>query len=413
MSKFKKNHQFHMERLEDRRLMAGDIEAFFGAPGTLFIREAAGHVGGEQSVQVSLLENGKVRVQGVTTPSNPQGSKVNGSHDPVEFQVSGFMNLDVNLGSGRDLVHVIGLGSQQQNFSRVGNLKIDVASPTDNPNDADLVLVDKATVLGKLDVITGSGRDIVRVDNSFVGNEMTIRAGTANSATTDVDDVLVNGVRVDRSLLITTGENNDVVSVKNMNLPRGDQGGHITIDTGNGADVINVGSVPVVVPVGVQPPVFGPVTAAGGLHVKAGTDAQNDIDNVRIADAFFDQHIVVELGNGNDNLEMVNAFAKKSISLAGQSGDDTMNVREVEALDGFFASMGAGNDLLNMTFVKSQRMTLDGGAGTNDRLSRGQNPGIPSETITGWETINGMPVLQPKQISPKINVNGLPTLQPR
>lgn len=408
MSKFNKNHRFHMERLEDRQMMAGDFDAFLGAPGTLFIREADGSVGGNQTVVVSVLPDGRVRVEGGGTPSNPTGSSVNGQFAPVEFAVSGFINIDMDLGGGQDQVIVFGTVSGQ-NTPRVNNLKINTLSPSDNPNDADTVEVMGITVLGNLDVNTGAGRDMVRVHNSLVAQNMTIRAGTVNPAgLTDRDDVIVDGTRVDRSLLITTGESNDAVTLKNVNLPRGDQGGHITVDTGNGADAINVGSVPVVVPIGGQLANFGPVTAAGGLHIKAGTDLQNDVDTVRIQDAFFDQHIVVELGNGNDNLNMVHALAGTSITLAGQKGNDTMNVTEVEALDGFFAFMGEGDDLLNMTFVKAQRMTLDGGVGTNDRLSRGQNPGIPSETITGWETINGKRTVQ-GSILPKIA--GLPPLQ--
>jgi hypothetical protein len=409
MSKFSQNHRFHMERLENRQMMAGDFDAFFGAPGTLFIREAAGSVGGNQTVVVSILPDGKVRVEGGGTPSNPTGSSVNGQFAPVEFAINGFLNIDMSLGGGQDQVIVFGK-LPGQNTPRVNNLKINTASSSDNANDADTVEVVGITVLGNFDVNTGAGRDLVRMDNSLVAQNMTIRAGTVNPAgLTDRDDVILNGVRVDRSLLITTGESNDVVTVKNVNLPRGDQGGHITIDTGNGADAINVGSVPVVVPIGAQLANFGPVTAAGGLHIKAGTDLQNDVDTVRILDAFFDQNIVVELGAGNDNLNMVHALAGASISLAGQKGNDTMNVTEVEAFDGFFAFLGEGDDVLNLTYVKAQRMTLDGGAGTNDRLSLGQMPYIPSQTRTGWEFINGKPVLQ-KVISPNINVATLPRL---
>jgi hypothetical protein len=410
MSKFSKSNRFHMERLEDRQMMAGDIHAFINN-GTLFIQEEVGHFGGHQNVQVDVLPNGKVRLQGATSPINPAGSKVNGK-DVVEFLIPNtqILHIDVNLGGGQDLVHVIGVPGQ--NLPLINDVKINVSDPLDNPNDVDVVLVEDVTVRGKLDVLTGAGRDIVRVHDSLVAQNMTIRAGTTNSGgLSDSDQVVVDGVRVDRSLLITTGEGNDTVTVKNVNLPRGDQGGHMTIDTGNGADAINVGSIPVVVPVGSPLASFGPVTAAGGLHIKAGTDLQNDVDTVRILDAFFDQNIVVELGAGNDNLNMVHALAGASITLAGQKGNDTMNVVEVEASDGFFAFLGEGDDILNMTFVKAQRMTLDGGPGTNDRLSLGQMPSIPSQTRTGWEFINGKPVLQ-KVISPSINVSTLPRLAP-
>jgi hypothetical protein len=399
MSKFNKTNRFHMERLENRQMMAGDIHAFFGDTGTLFIREDAGSLGGNQTVVVSVLPDGKVRVEGGATPSNPMGSKVNGQSDAVEFAINGFLNIDMNLGDGQDQVIVFGKTSNQVKPS-VNNLKINTLSLSDNPNDADTVEVFGITVLGNLDVNTGAGRDIMRVDNVLVAQNMTVRAGTTNPAgLSDRDDVIVNNVRVDRSLLITTGESNDVVTVKNVNLPRADQGGHVTIDTGNGADVINVGSVPVVPAIGAPLATFGPVTAVGGLHIKAGTDLQNDTDVVRIQDAFFDQNIVVELGAGNDNLNMVNALAKASITLAGQKGNDTMNVTEVEAGDAFFAFMGEGDDLLNMTFVKAKRMTLDGGVGTNDRLSIGQMPSIPSQTRIGWEFINGLPTLQ---VSPNL-----------
>lgn len=411
MSKFSQSRRFQMERLEDRQMMTGDFTASLGSNGTLFISEAAGQENSNQTVVVTVLANNKVRVEGGGTPTNPTGSAVNGKFDPVEFSINGFLNVDMNLGGGQDQVIVFSRVSGQ-NTPKVNNLKINTSSPTENPNDADTVELFGITALGNLDIQTGAGRDMVRVDNVLVAGDMAIRAGVANPAgLSDRDDVIVNNTRVDRSLLITTGESNDTVTVKGVNLSRGDQGAHLTIDTGNGADAINVGSVPVVVPIGAQLPTFGPVTAAGGLHIKAGTDAQADVDSVRIQDAFFDKHVVVELGAGNDVLTMTNLATNLSISLAGQKGNDTMNVTEVQTLDGFFAYMGEGDDTLNVTSVKAKRLTLDGGAGTNDRLNLSQMPSGSSQTRTGWEFINGTRVLL-NVIRPGVTSN-LPMLQLR
>ena len=63
-----------MERLEDRRMMAGDVIASLDAAGTLIISEAV--AGEAQNVSVQQLANGNIRVAGFTTTANPGGSKI-------------------------------------------------------------------------------------------------------------------------------------------------------------------------------------------------------------------------------------------------------------------------------------------------------------------------------------------------
>jgi hypothetical protein len=403
MSKLNKHNRFHMERLEDRQMMAGDLHAFFNN-GTLFITEASGHVGGHQAVEISRTPTGKIRIEGATSPANPTGSLINGKPF-IEFANSNLIGppIEVSLGTGQDQVFVKG-----SNSFFLGSLKINTANPLDNPNDADTVVVLNTKIAGKVEINTGAGNDIVRVLNSQLSS-LDVKAGVTNPAgTSDVDTVLVKGSKVTNNLTITTGESNDQITIKGTDVGQISHTNlsHITVNAGAGADTVKIGSLVDDIP---GSDIFGPVTATGGIHVIGGTDLQNDVDTVLMQDVFVDNHIVVELGNGSDRLNMVNALAGTNISLAGQKGNDLMTITEVEASDGFFAFLGEGDDTLDMTYVKANRMELDGGAGLNDNLRRSQMPFISNLTVRNWELLNGRRTLAGSVLT-NIDAQKLPQL---
>src|SRR5690349_20776243 len=72
MTTFNKHRVIGMERLEDRRLMSGDIEIIQAADSnTLIVKEAAGQAGTAQAVLVSRQPSGMIRFTGL---ANADGS---------------------------------------------------------------------------------------------------------------------------------------------------------------------------------------------------------------------------------------------------------------------------------------------------------------------------------------------------
>lgn len=389
----RKPHRLHLERLEDRQLMAGDLHAFV-QNGTLFINEAAGKQGQIQNVQVAQLSSGKIQLTGLTSPVNPNITLINNGLDRVEF--SGVNRIEANLGGGQD--NVVFLGTD--NVFRIRDVVVNTTSPTSLNNDDDIVVFKDFKVMNSVQVTTGAGRDTVRVLNTA------LNAGTSTSATfqintgvgtatnnSDADVIDINGLTTNTAVSIRAGASDDFVTMRNTKV--GSTVRHLLwFDLGAGADTLNVGS-------GLND--FSMVSGTGGLRVDAGTDAQNDVDRVFMKDVFMSQSIFVQLGAGNDLVEMFNIQSRKSIDLRGMLGNDKMTLLGVEAFDNFFAKMGEGSDTLDITFVKAQRVELDGGDGDGyDRLFLQQSPNIPTLLRTGFEEINGNKLAQ--KVTPELGL---------
>jgi hypothetical protein len=324
MSALRKSRQFHIEHLDDRRMMAADISAFV-QNGTLFINEAAGNIGAAQAVQVAQLPNGNIRVTGITSPVNPAGSKVNGVSF-VEFARP--LNIQVNFGGGQDTVQLLGVGG---GFT-MQKIVIDTAGPAGS-SDNDLVNVvnfgsTNFNAVNSLEVRTGAGQDIVRMQN-------------------------VNSI------------------------------GFLTIDAGAGADTVDLGPISGGV---------GGVSVSSDINVFADSFSDTDLaqggDTVRMMDVSAGRDVIVNLRGGADTLEMTNVLARRHMSLHGEKGNDTMTLTQVTVFESLFALMGDDNDALNLIGVKARNLTADGGNGF-DRLVKYNDPGHEFEQLTGWEEING------------------------
>jgi hypothetical protein len=60
----------------------------------------------------------------------------------------------------------------------------------------------------------------------------------------------------------------------------------------------------------------------------------------------------------------------------------------VRATGDFNVRMGAGNDTLAVTYLRANRLTLDGGTG-RDALTTGQDGTVGLLSEPNWELING------------------------
>lgn len=367
MSKFNKTNRFHMERLEDRQMMAGDIHAFLDN-GTLFIQEASNSIGGAQEIEIAYVNGNKVRLTAA------QGTLVNGKSS-VLFETINGLDVDAKLGGGKDVVHVTGPGS-----SLLGVVKIDTSDPAFSPNDEDVVTARNLTI-AQLDITTGSGHDVVEVVNTNVSGDfdlgnLNIRAGINTPGVfSDQDLVIVGGTDVTREMSVLTGASNDRVILKNVDVGKLD-GDLLWVDLGSQDDVLELGSG------------LNDITPVTGMALRV--DARDGNDRVEMADVFFNAGIAVQLGAGEDVLNMRNVRSRTNMALRGEAGNDTMTLQQVEAFENFFAYMGEGSDTLDITFIKARKVELDGGDGAGyDKLFLSQSPNIPTLIRRGFEEING------------------------
>lgn len=370
-----KSRPLNIEVLESRQMMAGDARAFLQGD-TLMIREQFGSIGGAQNVAVQELGN-KIRVTGFTSAANPAGSKINGK-ESVEFNAQGVIKIDARLGGGQDNFGLTGDGADR---ARDYSIKTTNSSKA---NDNDVVSITNVRSRGSVLIETGAGQDNIDVTNSSLGQlaphkSVIINTGVISAVgDSDRDVVIVVGVETGGIFSISTGASNDGIAIKDSKF--GTLASHtMLIDTGKGADSVNIGPEPFEV---------GNVEARGDVIINMGRDLEADNDQVRIRNLFANGTIFVELGGGADTLDMVQSEALQDISLKGMKGNDTMRLIEVEAREKFFANLGDDQDLLDLTFVKAKKMTLDGGLGF-DHLDKHQMPFIPSFFQNNWEVING------------------------
>lgn len=392
MSKFNKTNRFHMERLEDRQMMAGDVEVILAAGGnsTLLVKEAAGQAGTAQAVMVSRTPAGFTRIEGL--PNADGGvTKVNGK--PFVDFAQGF-GLDFRLGGGSDEVRLQDVGYSGDIYVAVGH--------STATKDNDKVIIDNVQTLGSLTISTAGGQDVVRVTNTQVGegyeyyspDDLTIRTGVdAAVGDADKDTVFLENIEVLGSLNVSTGASNDAVTLKDAELGHGSHHFHTAlISTGIGADTVALGPGPAAV---------GAVGVTGNLHIGTGLDSENDVDKVTMQDVFVTNSLTMFLGGGDDVLDMVNTQAREDVAIITGRGNDTARLTQVEAFDGFFTSMGEGSDILDITFVKARTVNLDGGGGDGyDRLFLSQSPNIPTLIRTGFEEINGQKLI--KKVTPQV-----------
>jgi hypothetical protein len=270
-----RRNKFGMEKLEDRQMMAGDIGAYVSG-GDLYVNEAVGQAGQDNTVFMSTLANGKVRVTSITNLLNPQ-----------DFTVTG--NVYVNLGGGNDRVDfdcdLVPPGPP--NFNKF--VHINVGSST-TPDD-DRVNVWGAEVNGLMQIDTGGGNDHVFVNDATVAGDglmINTGAGVDNVAVEDSDlDALV--IHTYDSLAETDGDDIDVQRTG---------AGTVRARLGGGNDQFLVRSV-----------------HADNFDIDAGSGADTGaLEYIRAADT-----VLARMGDGSDTL-VIDHVTADDLRLLGESG---------------------------------------------------------------------------------------------
>ncbi len=326
-------------------MMAGNLTANI-VGSTLFINEAPGSLGLDQSVQVSFGSSGNVKVEGLFNKSGGQ-TLINGATSVVLPHAS---NLVIGTGGGSDQIQV-----RNEGFNTIQILAGD-PSGTSLADDDEVVLFNVGA--GVADIRTGGGRDNVFVQSSNIFGELKINTGvTGNVGALDEDGVFVQNTTTHAATTITTGTSVDLVRITDSNLGD-DKNDFLSINTGAGADTVEI------------VPNHNWQTVAGNIVIKTfDSSSENDPDTVRMQELVCNG-MLVQLGGGNDVVNMLGIRSVSGIGtnstfqLEGMGGNDKFTLTDIEVLDNFFAFMGDGNDTLDMTYVKANKsMLLDGGTG--------------------------------------------------
>ena len=403
MSKLSKNRRFHMERLEDRQMMAGDVAAGLEG-GHLFLNEAAGQAGLDNAVTISQVGRGVIRVQGAAT-ADGTFSKINGA-DFQDFLAS---DLTVLFGGGKDKVSFV--GTTPVNFQNV-TLNVGVDSALGDA-DKDTLSLSKLQVRGGLIVATGASDDLVFLSQSTVGDGvgtdgalfymgagadfLSLDSGSRirgsvdvqmykSLAENDVDNVafdtnlLIEGganvrtgggddfflvglkpsdkelaVQINGSLVVTTNGGNDTINITRVLV--GDGGyGMLRINSGAGADSVEIGN-----PTGFLPLSLPNVDIQTYLSLD-----EVDTDVVKMQNALIFGNLDVRMGGGDDKFFVTNpddVAIVAGISVFGamnaatDAGNDQIYVENSSVGDSVAENLvirtGAGADLVTLDFRRS------------------------------------------------------------
>jgi hypothetical protein len=332
--------KLRVESLESRQMMAGDVTASLSG-GNLYLTEAAGQAGQENSVVISQLSDGQIRVSGNAQISNDNVSSLVNGHAYQDFTVPG--GLFVNFGGGNDRVIFDADPAAAPHFASVS---INVAAPEPLLKARTLVGVNNTALKGP------------DADQVFIWNAVT----TGN-------------------MTINTGRDHDWVSM-GINTSTGnlDIGGDLVINSGAGADTINIFT--------------RQQHGAHNINIQAYSSlAEADADQIWLSNEVADNDIVVRAGGGNDLVHLNNCTAFHDINLNAGAGNDTMELTQDLAVDKLMADLGDGNDTLNIDtlyFGNDQNVILSGGTGFDSLNAKGIDPThFGHFPKSGWERING------------------------
>ncbi len=340
-----KHRQFTFERLETREMKAGDVAASM-QNGNLYLNEAYGQAGLDNSVLVSQLVDGTIRVTGNGTLTNGSVSRINGAAYQ-DFAVPG--SLFVNFGGGNDLVVIgadpaLGPNAPLPTFNEVN---INVAAPPP-------------------------------VFSPAIASRIGLPQGPFN--TPDNDNVIIWGIATRGSMTINTGPGNDWVYVSNATIGDGTGVANLTINTGSGADTVEVKNIL--------------HAMSGNIFVQTyGSLSETDPDVVWFDHIYAQGDMTVLLGGGNDLFHMSDSSTYHNLYLDAGAGNDTATLTNVVAVDDLMAHMGDGDDSLTLNNVSANAFHLLGEGGVDNLTT--SNAFSYSLEQTGWEYINGRMQLPP------------------
>ena len=245
--------EFQVESLEDRQMLAGDVDVFVRGNNLVISGDGADNnievISSEGLVQV--VGNGETTVNGGDTALNVDDVRnltirMNGGDDNVIVSIRPNGNLNFRGGAGNDHIDVNGAGNNLtmrggtgddalHSYGDVGgNLNLfDVAGGNDNLGHY------SGTVDGQTRIVTGAGDDQVDFGASVFGSS--IFSGRVTVRTAAGQDSFNSGssVQFESGAQIALGSGDDTSNLTLFNLPTVGSGQIVSMNGGTGMDTMH------------------------------------------------------------------------------------------------------------------------------------------------------------------------------
>jgi hypothetical protein len=432
----------NLESLEQRQMLAGDVEAF--AIGTVL------HVRGDAQDNGIVLRSsseGVIEVSGfsrdgeATTVNNFSQQPftkikeivvtMNDGNDAVvisDLNLSG--SISVQMGKGED---VLALGDFDNSGEIVNSSVDNLLGSTNIGNsiiadmgDGNDTIVGRGTTAKVITLFTGPGSHFIDFghdpDNEIPGISAT-KAMTINASSGE-GSMVFEGLAV-QSLSVTSGNGPDQIAMRNSTIAKGikinandgtntltiednviakslslsagmgndhyslsdlEISGKVSISDNFGDDTatlqdITAKSVAIGMGKGIDTINLLDIALAGGLNLDSG-DGDDIISLINI----IAKSLSVNLGAGNDELTAENVAIVKDAKASAGAGDDAVSLDRLSATS-LTVTLGDGNDELGIELsVMTKKTTLDGGKGENAFIDAANN-------TFGKQKIKNFPIL--------------------
>lgn len=274
------------ECLETRQMAAADVTAAM-INGSLYINEVANVQNGfDQAVMISSLNNGKVRVSGLTSQNSTdtRATRINGASS-ADFMVTG--SIYVNFKDGGDVVKL--------NNLKASNVEISTGGVTWQWPDSDLVEVTGGNIRS-LVVNTGIGNDTIKVRDTLIGFGQSGASYLIANSGDGADTIEASGLQSLGPVSLQTGNDADVLRMNNSTIHNG-----LKVDLGSGDDRFAINN-----------------SVGRTVEIKAG--AGRDVGSL---DTFYSTYnFSLDMGDGDDTLTVRNVDGATGTLDGGNGRDD-------------------------------------------------------------------------------------------
>ena len=349
----------NIERLEERKMLAGNVTAAINASGDLVVQGD----GESNAIQIEIDSVGNVVIDGLS------GTSIDDS-GLVGSVVSG--DVVINMRGGDDYVVLGGVAGADSSYRSSVPIE-DVRISTGAGNDEALVgfVYQGLRFAGDVNINAGSGDDYAAVKYSDVDGSISISGSGGN-------DILGLGESLTNEVEIRGGAGDDearivesqTVEQMEINLGGGDNLANVELSAAAGLRISSAGGMDEVFVDGFDAKNSDVTILTGGKNDQITIDELRDGGDLR-----------VQTAGGDDVVEISDAtFEQARISSA--AGNDDVTTRRSVFGESLF-TMGGGNDRLSM-FESSAFGEVRGNGGDDIFVNNSADP-LPDVDNVGFE----------------------------
>lgn len=324
-----KNYRLHLELLEDRRLLAGNVSAAMSGGNLVIDGDNAAN-----RISVESAGTGKIAVRGFQTQINgvPGGIK-------VFTGVTG--DIQIQLDGGDDLVRVTNLITPGGVLVGLGEGNDEVVTGRDKLQGNDRFAGSPSGPLyvkGALRLYGGEGQDLVyQSDAHIAGLGVTNLGGGNDTLFTQRPGGSAQNVDYGRNLSILPAGGDDVIDILGMSVED-----DLTINDGSGRLYLYIRSLDVHGNFTITSAAQADSVDVSATNVRNQFVVNSGAGHDRVRLSVIANKLHVNLGDGDDGCELASANVKQS-TLFGGAGNDVFLARYAYGVDAYFSG-GSGRD---------------------------------------------------------------------